>query len=208
MFDTRPEQKSSTVRRRSGRRAKHRRSRRLQPESLESRVLLATFVVSSSDDSGRGTLREAITLANANPGKDLIDFNFQELEQIFMPGNVTFNLNWGTVERGLPVQAGLIRPRTPLPEITDPVIIDGSISGFSLLPVPGVEIRGDRLEDSETAGLRIASDDVELRGLILNSFPKTAVELRGSRFSTLAGNYIGAHFPEHGGSENETGIQL
>ena len=34
-----------------------------------------TFTVTSTADSGAGTLREAITSANANPGADQIDFN-------------------------------------------------------------------------------------------------------------------------------------
>ncbi|MEM6807239.1 MAG: autotransporter outer membrane beta-barrel domain-containing protein, partial [Bacteroidota bacterium] len=35
-----------------------------------------TYIVSSTADAGAGTLREAITLANANPGADVINFDF------------------------------------------------------------------------------------------------------------------------------------
>lgn len=44
-------------------------------ESCEPRRLLATFVVTSSADSGAGTLREAIALANATTALDVINFN-------------------------------------------------------------------------------------------------------------------------------------
>jgi predicted outer membrane repeat protein len=43
-------------------------------ESLEARVLLTTFAVQNTNDSGPGSLRQAVTDANANPGEDLIQF--------------------------------------------------------------------------------------------------------------------------------------
>jgi hypothetical protein len=43
-------------------------------ESLEPRIAPATFVVTSLADSGAGSLREAITLANDAPGADVIVF--------------------------------------------------------------------------------------------------------------------------------------
>ena len=47
---------------------------RLHLERLEERHLLATFTVTSVEDSGPGTLREAILSANAATGLDLIEF--------------------------------------------------------------------------------------------------------------------------------------
>lgn len=50
----------------------------MQIESLEQRSLLTTFLVTSTDDAGTGTLRSAIDQANdeiANPGRDLILFD-------------------------------------------------------------------------------------------------------------------------------------
>jgi hypothetical protein len=58
-------------------------------------------VVTSTNDSGPGTLRDAIQCANSIPGVDTITFN--------IPGSG--------------VQT--ITPLTVLPDITDPVIIDG-----------------------------------------------------------------------------------
>ena len=46
----------------------------LRFEPLESRRLLAVFSVSSIDDAGPATLRQAISDANANPGHDTINF--------------------------------------------------------------------------------------------------------------------------------------
>ena len=47
---------------------------RLRLEPLEDRIVLSTFVVGNLDDSGPGSLREAVSAANSNPGADLIRF--------------------------------------------------------------------------------------------------------------------------------------
>src|SRR5690349_902405 len=66
-----------------------------------SRVRAAGFVVTNTNDSGAGSLRQAILDANANPG----------------PDDITFNIP------GAGVHA--IKPLTPLPVISDTVNIDG-----------------------------------------------------------------------------------
>src|SRR5260221_11162824 len=68
-----------------------------------SSLLAATFTVTNTNDSGPGSLRQAILDANGNPGTDTIAFN--------IPGQG--------------VQT--IRPLTPLPPVTDDagVTIDG-----------------------------------------------------------------------------------
>ena len=47
--------------------------RRLLLEPLERRLLLATFAVTNTLDSGGGSLRQAIADANTNAGADTID---------------------------------------------------------------------------------------------------------------------------------------
>ena len=59
------------------------------------------FVVTNTNDSGTGSLRQAILNANANPGLDTITFDIP----------------------GTGVQT--ISPASALPTITDPVVIDG-----------------------------------------------------------------------------------
>jgi len=47
---------------------------RLSVEQLDDRIVPSTFTVSNLDDSGAGSLRAAITAANANPGADVVAF--------------------------------------------------------------------------------------------------------------------------------------
>ena len=47
---------------------------RLSVAQLEDRIVLSTFTVDNLADSGPGSLRAAITAANANPGADVIAF--------------------------------------------------------------------------------------------------------------------------------------
>src|SRR5262249_31103143 len=82
----------------AGRRA--RRKRRLEVEALESRRLLAPFLVTNHQDHGPGSLAQAILDSNAAGGGN-IDFNFNDIGT----GNLTI--------------------RGPLPDITRPVTIDG-----------------------------------------------------------------------------------
>src|SRR5256885_8093230 len=64
-------------------------------------VLAGTFTVTNTNDSGAGSLRQAILDANANPGTDTIAFS--------IPGS----------------GGHMIRPQSPLPQISDSVVIDG-----------------------------------------------------------------------------------
>ena len=68
---------------------------------LSPTVFASTFTVTSTGDSGPGTLRQAIIDANSNPGPDTINFN-------------------------LPGGSGTITLLSNLPPITDTVTIDGS----------------------------------------------------------------------------------
>src|SRR5688572_6295263 len=49
--------------------------RRLRFERLESRLVLSTITVTNTDDSGPGSLRQAILDASALEGHDTIEFN-------------------------------------------------------------------------------------------------------------------------------------
>src|SRR3954470_1837899 len=85
-------------------------------ERLESRRLLSTYPVTTTADTGPGSLRQAILDANANPG----------------PDDITFAIGSGPVS---------IAPASALPDITDPLKIDGSTQpGYAGKPI--VELTG------------------------------------------------------------------
>ncbi len=72
--------------------------------ALAPSALAAAFTVTSTADSGAGSLRDAITQANGLSGTDTIQFD-------------------------LPFGGSTISPASNLPDITDPVTIDGTIPG-------------------------------------------------------------------------------
>ena len=99
-------------------------------------------VVTNTNDSGPGSLRQAILNANANQGVDTISF------QVPTPRT--------------------IRPLTALPEITDPVVIDGTTQpGFAGSPL--IELNG-QFTPRGTPGLKITAGSSRVRGLVINSF--------------------------------------
>jgi CSLREA domain-containing protein len=126
------------------------------------------LVVNTADDVNDGvctivhcSLREALIGANANPGPDTIGF---------------------AIGTGLQT----IRPTSPLPAITDSVIVDGrSQPGFAGTPI--VEVDGRNA--GEIASGLTSSVPVEIHGLIVNRFARNGIDLGGG--SVLEGNWVG-----------------
>ncbi len=143
-----------------------------------------TYTVTNTGDSGAGSLRQAITDANAHPGADTIAFA--------IPG------------------AGVhtIAPLTALPPITDQVTIDGysqpgaaantNAFGQPFNAVILIELDGENLPAS-TSGIEIQADSVVVRGLAVNrclstaAFPPFygAIVVTAGSNSVVAGNVIG-----------------
>jgi hypothetical protein len=137
----------------------------------------ATFTVTNTNDSGAGSLRQAILDANANAGLDTIAFNIS----------------------GSGVQT--IAPATPLDTITDPVIIDGYTqlgaspntdpNGFNGILL--IELSGANLGFGN--GLNITAGGSTVRGLVINRFPGlSAGGGNAIRLSTGGGNHIEGNF--------------
>ncbi|HEX8201101.1 MAG TPA: hypothetical protein VF590_11480 [Isosphaeraceae bacterium] len=145
-------------------------------ELVEERVLLATFTVTSNLDNGDdirplpGSLREAILNANSpnSPGLDLINFNIS-------------NTTDGVVQT--------ITPLSPLPPITDPVIIDGTTQpGFSGTPI--IELDGTSAGTGAN-GLTINTGGSTVQGLVINRFFGGGGIVLSSSGNILRGNFIG-----------------
>lgn len=123
-------------------------------------------IVINTLDAGAGSLRQAITNANANPGLDTITFN--------IPGAGVHTINL----------------LTALPFITDAVIINGATQpGYAGLPL--IEINGDATNASLADGLRITGGGSTVRGLIINNFNGDGIVLTSGGNNVITNCFIG-----------------
>ncbi len=143
-----------------------RRSRWGRPllEVLEDRMLLSTFVVAKTDDSGPGTLRQAILDANANSGADTIKFSIS----------------------GSGVQT--ITPTSQLPTITDPVTIDGTTQLGYAPDKPLIVLDGSQAGNSIGLLCKVGGNIVE--GLVICNFAQFGIVLDGSTDSNHGNNIV------------------
>ncbi len=124
----------------------------------------AEFTVTSTGDSGAGTLRQAILDANSSPGKDLISFN--------IPGSPPFT----------------ITPLTGLPNISDPVTINGSTQpGYAGLPLVGLV----GTSAGTASGLDILTSNTTVRALFINRFNGSGIQIQNAHNNVVAGCFIG-----------------
>ncbi len=150
-------------------------------EALEERLLLSgpdggapgtTFTVTTTADSGPGSLRQAILDADGNPGLDRIAFAIGTGPQT-------------------------IRPSSPLPVIVDPVLLDARTQpGFS--GSPSIEIRGDAA-GSGADGLQVRSGGSAVLGISIDGFDGAGIELDAGGQDLIQGDRIGQD-PEFSGS--------
>ncbi|MCP3916959.1 MAG: DUF4347 domain-containing protein, partial [bacterium] len=130
---------------------------------------LATYTVTNTNDSGPGSLRQAIIDANASGGTDSIVF---DISAALVDGAHTINL------------------LSALPDITEAVTIDGTQDAdFDGTPVIVLDGSG---AGAGVDGLTLAagSDGSTIKGLVINQFGGDGIQL-DSGSNTIVGNYIG-----------------
>ncbi|MBN2292102.1 MAG: hypothetical protein JXM70_06735 [Pirellulales bacterium] len=155
-------------------------NRRLRVETLENRYLLSTFSVWTTADSGDGSLRQAIELANANGDAVTDEIRFD------IPGTGPHT----------------IQPLTQLPNISSPVTIDGTTQdGFDGTPV--IELDGSAASN----GLWVAADGCTVRGLAINRFGWAGIVLVSDN-NTVEGNYIGTDIAGTSDAGNLFGVVI
>jgi len=149
----------------------------------------ATFTVTNTDDSGPGSLRQAIEGANGNPGLDTIAFNIPG------PGVHT------------------ITPATALPGITDAVLIDGYTqpgSSVNTDPIATNAVLLIELDGTNTAPFGVGltfSTPGTVRGLVLNRW-STGIGTNSFGGQVITGNFIGTDPSGTTAVPNATGINL
>jgi hypothetical protein len=127
----------------------------------------ATIVVTNTNDSGAGSLRQAILDSNASVG--VLD-------------TITFNIAGSGVQTIVLTSA--------LPDITDPVIINGqSQPGYNNV-TPLVELNGSGIA-APNAVLTISSGNTEVYALAVNRGPDVGIRIRTNGGNTVGNCAIG-----------------
>jgi hypothetical protein len=127
---------------------------------------LADLVVTNTNDSGSGSLRQAITTANLIAGTDTISFNIQ------------------------PAGVHTITPLSALPDVIDPVIIDATTQpGFAGTPI--IELNGASAGQNIVSGLTIKAGSSTVKGFVINRYSTGYGILLSSANNVVAGNFIG-----------------
>lgn len=151
---------------------------------------LATFTVNVADDVDDGacdsshcSLREAITAANGSAGLDDIHFA--------IAGDPPY----------------VIEPSQPLPDIVDPVVIDGTTQpGFAAGPI--VELDGSSAGQFAPAlSLRQGSSGSTVRGLVIRGFGR-AIVVALSNDNRIEGNYLGTDVTGEVADGNLIGVDI
>jgi uncharacterized delta-60 repeat protein len=132
------------------------------------------FVVTTTADSGTGSLRQAILDANANANSGTPDI-------------ITFDIATdGSLQT--------ITLSNALPSINEAVIIDGFSQYGALNPItptPRIEINGAGTTDANGLLLISGSDGSTVKGLVINNFDRDGILIDESHNHIIAGNYIG-----------------
>jgi hypothetical protein len=133
-------------------------------EAMESRTLMSTYMVTSTGDSGAGTLRQAILSANSSAGADTIKF---------------------AIGSG----AKTISPISKLPALTGPTVVDATTQpGFAGKPL--IELNGTNA-GSTADGLKLTGGASTVKGFIINRFSGSGIFIYSKGGNRIVGNYIG-----------------
>ena len=140
-----------------------------------------TFTVTNTNDSGAGSLRQAILDANGHPGADTIVFA--------IPGSGVHTITFTSFP----------------PSITDPVTIDGYTQPGSSPNTNGPGLPDNAVLTIEVTcgngptlpGLDFEAEGNVVRGLILNRFA-TQITLGAGGGNKIEGNFIGTNADEIG----------
>ena len=124
-----------------------------------------TFTVTNTADSGLGSLRWAITNANANPGTNTINFQ---------------------INGAAPYSIALL---SALPSVSNPWTIIDATTQTNYSGTPVVELNGASAGGS-AVGLQLNSAFNTVKGLAINRFNSYGVVLSGAS-NVIQGNFIG-----------------
>ena len=156
-------------------------------EPLEPRRVPSTFTVLTTADSGPGSLRQAILDADAQ-------------DNALNPGAAADRIVFAIPGRGLHT----ITPASPLPDLTDPVVLDATTQpGFAGRPVvvlDGSQTFGD--------GLHITCGGSTVRGLVIDGFRGAGIAIDTQGGNVIEGNYLGTDPTGTAARGNAVGVSV
>jgi hypothetical protein len=154
------------------------------------RGTLADYIVTDAGNAGAGTLRDAITQANASVG---------------VHDNIYFDLGAG-------VQT--ITISTTMVSISDSLTIDGTRNSAAVIDPdytasgnPVVEIDGNGVAGNALT-LAAGSDGSTIRGLAIGDFAAHGIAIQNSSNNVIAGNFLGTDASGSVANSNQVGISV
>lgn len=139
-------------------------------------------VVFNTNDSGAGSLRQAILNLNNSPG----------------PGSIVFSLT----ETG----PFLFRPNSPYPALTNAMTIDGTtVTNYSGVPL--VTIIGTNAGIG-ASGLQLMGGNSTVRGLMIYGFQDAGIVLGSGSSNVIEGNLIGLNAEGSTNVGNAVGVRI
>lgn len=159
------------------------RQNHLAVESLETRELLTTFSVANLNDAGPGSLRDAISQANTNPGADTITFATLgkitlSSGELAITDSVTIT---GPGADKLAVSGGNSANRIFLIDNSNASLIDVGISNLA------IRDGGDGITSTFGAGIR-SGENLTLRSVAVTG--NNAWDLGGGGIQIFEGNFV------------------
>ena len=137
-------------------------------------ITINRLIVTTTADSGEGSLRKAILDANSDPNLT----------------HIPFDINEGFVVKTINIMS-------ELPVITSPVIIDGwSQGGAGYSGPPLIQINGASADPGPgfmTNGLTLSGGNSTIQGLIINRFSGSGIDFRTNGGNQVIGCYIGTN---------------
>ncbi len=201
----------------------------LEGELPESQIS-NNFLVTTTADSGKGSLRQVILNANANTGTDMIGFNIssKDIRHFYYkddavkgqitPGNrkttiISNDAMIADIDPDYPHSWYSIQLKSALPTITDPVIITGYTQQgaqknsltYGNNAMLMIELDGT-LAGKFSSGLHIAAGNSLVRGLVIQGFSLYGIQIDTKGGNVIEGNYIGSDVSGVGDAGNFIGV--
>jgi parallel beta-helix repeat protein len=143
-------------------------------------MLLATLLVLNTNDSGPGSLRDALFQTTTSPGSDEIRFELDTNDTHYDPATTTWTI---TITRSLVLDTES--------RGVNAVFVDGaSQPPYDILRRPVVQVVADPINFSGDSAFKVLTSNSRIRGLSINGIPGDGIQIIGDG-NVLEGNFVG-----------------